>query len=155
MNLGAIVIGEPDECWLWTGQKDKYGYGKARPGKSAEHMGVHRFVYSLVHGPIPEGHTIDHLCENKLCQNPTHLEAVPPGINALRSAHSPAGANMRKTHCPKCGGDYEYEPRSDHGGGWRRFCRPCRNAYSRAWQQTPERKAYAKEWHRKRAERDA
>ena len=55
MNLDPIAVGAPDECWIWTGQVDRYGYGKARPGKSAEHMGVHRFVYSLHYGAIPEG----------------------------------------------------------------------------------------------------
>jgi hypothetical protein len=131
MNLDSLLIGGSDDCWIWTGQRDKYGYGKARPGQSREHMGVHRYVYELARGPIPTGYTIDHLCENKLCQNPKHLEAVPSGVNVVRSSHTSAGANTRKDSCPQCGGDYECEPRSE--GGTRRFCRNCRNAYLREY----------------------
>ena len=152
MNLDPIAVGAPDECWIWTGQVDRYGYGKARPGKSAEHMGVHRFVYSLHYGAIPEGHAIDHLCENKLCQNPLHLEAVPPAVNVVRSTRTLAGENVRKDHCPKCGGAYEIESRGKEGG-WRRFCPSCRREYSRLWQRSETRKAYAREWQRARRQR--
>lgn len=61
-------------CWRWTGAHVSKGYGsfwldgKAQP--------AHRVVYELVKGKIPEGLHLDHLCRNRWCVNPEHLEPV-------------------------------------------------------------------------------
>jgi hypothetical protein len=63
----------PNGCWLWTGFKDKDGYGKMRVGKL--NVRAHRISYELVNGPIPEGQLILHNneCNNPSCVNPSHL----------------------------------------------------------------------------------
>ncbi len=67
-----------DGCWEWLHAIQVRGYGVLR-GRLA-----HRVIYEAVRGPIPEGLQIDHLCENKRCVNPWHLEAVTLQENLRR-----------------------------------------------------------------------
>lgn len=69
-------------CWQWLGTKHNHGYGVVRE-RYAWRL-IHRVVYEHFKGPIPEGLTIDHLCRNRLCVNPEHLEAVSNKENILR-----------------------------------------------------------------------
>jgi len=69
-------------CWIWTGTRFPNGYGCFKINKKS--VGAHRVAYELQKGPIPSGLTIDHLCCNKLCVNPNHLEAVTLGENRRR-----------------------------------------------------------------------
>ena len=62
---------EVDDCWIWTRNKNSKGYGKFSVQKREVY--VHRYVYELVHGPIPEGHQVLHSCDVRLCCNPDHL----------------------------------------------------------------------------------
>lgn len=72
-------------CWLWLGST-MYGYGRcSHKGKSHQ---AHRVLYERHKGPIPEGLQIDHLCRNKRCVNPDHLEAVTSVENARRRPDS-------------------------------------------------------------------
>lgn len=83
-------------CWEWGGPPASTGYGQfGHDGRSDK---AHRFAYESAVGPIPAGYEIDHLCRNRICVRPDHLEAVPPRVNNLRS-ESPAALNARKTHC--------------------------------------------------------
>lgn len=61
---------------------------------------VHRAAWIVTNGPIPEGLVIDHLCRNKGCCNPGHLEAVPQRINYLRGESKTAQA-FREGRCLK------------------------------------------------------
>ncbi len=63
-------------------------------------MLAHRFSYELANGPIPEGLQIDHLCRNRGCVRPDHMEAVTPRVNYLRGDSVPA-KNARKTECKR------------------------------------------------------
>src|SRR5579875_211929 len=72
-----------DSCWLWTGAVTSSGYGSV--GHSGRARSTHRLAYELLTGDIPSGLTIDHLCRNKLCCNPKHLEPVTIGENVRRS----------------------------------------------------------------------
>src|SRR2546425_9782 len=113
----AKVQKTPD-CWLWTrGTNNGYGItwfrGRGWP--------AHRLSYELLVGPIPEGLTIDHLCRNRACCRPDHLEAVSPGVNVLRGV-GPAAVHARKTHCNSGHPFNDENTRTWHGA---RYCRPC------------------------------
>lgn len=82
-------VAKTDACWEWTGSRTAGGYGNLRAGGGNDY--AHRVAYRLAKGPIPQGLVIDHLCRNRACCNPAHLEAVEQRENVLRGA-SPYGA---------------------------------------------------------------
>lgn len=80
-------------CWIWIGPTNPQGYGAL--GKLKQR--AHRVAYFIAHGVIDPKLTIDHLCRNKLCVNPGHLEQVTNRENARRGAVAVIGSRM---HCP-------------------------------------------------------
>jgi hypothetical protein len=85
-------VEKSDDCWLWTASTTNAGYGQfglVRPGERLMMTLAHRLAYTLSVGPIPDGLVIDHLCENKLCVNPAHLEPVTQTVNARRWRENP------------------------------------------------------------------
>ena len=81
-----LLLDDLDGCWLWQGTVGIGGYGRFKaslPGVSSEYR-PHRLSYILFIGDIPTGLVIDHLCEEKLCVNPFHLEAVSNAENVRR-----------------------------------------------------------------------
>jgi hypothetical protein len=74
-NLDAAYAVDPETgCWVWQRSRDTRGYGHVR--LAGRLRVAHRVLYERDRGPIPEGLTLDHLCRNKACVNPAHLEAV-------------------------------------------------------------------------------
>lgn len=113
------------ECWIYTGA-NAGGYGRFYFGDRV--VPAHRYAYELLVGPIPEGLQLDHLCRDRACCNPDHLEPVTQREN-LRRGIGPAGLNARKTKCPK-GHPYDEANTYTHSAGWRQ-CRACRREMSR------------------------
>ncbi|MDQ0726849.1 HNH endonuclease signature motif containing protein [Microbacterium sp. W4I20] len=113
-------------CWEWLGYVDSNGYGHHR-GKFA-----HRVYFEMFNDTeIPAGLHLDHLCRNRSCVNPEHLEPVSPKENILRGVG--AGAqNARKTHCIK---GHEFTPENTRimkaPNGQTRQCRECNRATQR------------------------
>lgn len=113
-------------CWEWTGVLGGGGYGRIRVnGASAP---VHRVAYELIVGAIPDGLQLDHLCRNRSCVNPAHLEPVTPRVNTLRGLSRQA-INAMKTHCsrnhPLSGDNLLVRgPNRTHPNG-HRVCREC------------------------------
>mgnify|MGYP003292883006 CR=1 FL=1 len=94
--LAPVEIDDETGCWNWQGTVLRTGYGFVYFHK--EKWLVHRLSWTLTHGPIPDRLTIDHLCRNRRCVNPEHLEPVTNRENILRGM-SPMAMNARKTHC--------------------------------------------------------
>ena len=85
-------------CWEWQGTQT-FGYGQFYNGKKMAL--AHRWAYeSLTGNSIPKGLQIDHLCRNRKCVNPAHLEVVTNRENVLRGIGVTA-IHAKATHCPK------------------------------------------------------
>lgn len=69
-------------CWVWRGARQKSGYGNVKMNK--RHHGVHRLVFEILRGPVPNGLVLHHRCTNKPCCNPDHLEPVTQSENRRR-----------------------------------------------------------------------
>lgn len=125
----AKVEFAPAGCWVWTGYIDQDGYGRFTAG-ARRGWRAHRFAYEMFVAPIPAGLTIDHLCRNRACVNPAHLQAVTNRVNVLRGQGAPA-QNARKDRC-HLGHLLEGENVYRYPDG-RRCCRICRRAYIREY----------------------
>ncbi len=89
-------------------------------------------AYELRYGPVPEGLELDHLCCNRWCYNPDHVEPVTHAENIRRSGKQ--DTNSHKTHCPQ-GHPYDekntYWSHTGRHSGWQRVCRACKRKYMR------------------------
>jgi len=80
--MKSVVKKSVGECWNWPGRLNKKGYGEIQV-RGVKHL-AHRAIY-LAHGlSIPDGLHLDHLCRNKTCVNPAHLEPVTNSENVRR-----------------------------------------------------------------------
>ncbi|MFJ3271062.1 HNH endonuclease signature motif containing protein [Streptomyces sp. NPDC086776] len=118
---------EYDDCHIWLGAKDDYGYGKFRL-PNGQVKGTHIVAWELANEKtVPHGWHVDHRCRIRSCCNPDHLEPVPAAENVARG-ESFSARNSRKTHCPK-GHEYSEENTRWHSG--RRECITCIRARDR------------------------
>lgn len=131
-RLLAKRVELPNGCWGWTGAVFKAtGYGvfsaKSDDGVWRPHT-AHRAAYEMLVGPVPDGLHIDHLCRNRWCCNPAHLEPVTKRVNDLRG-DSPMARQARQTHClrghPLAGDNLRVRPSG------KRECRECARARDR------------------------
>ena len=128
---GPVIIQSLGPCWMFTGAITRSGYGNftVRKGLWAP---AHRVSYEFIHGPIPpsttERLTLDHLCRNRGCVNPSHLELVTNKENILRGA-SPWAQRARMTHCTH-GHEFTAENTRIRPNGTR-ACRTCAREMNR------------------------
>lgn len=114
------------DCWLWTASLGHSGYGQF--GAFDTVWPSHRIAYRQLIGPIEAGLTLDHLCRNKRCVNPAHLEPVTHHENTTRAA---SHARDLRTHC-KHGHEFTPENTYIRSDGSRQ-CKTCRRATQKRW----------------------
>lgn len=122
-RLMSHVDKQDDGCWIWTAALDRAGYGRTEDTSQRRKVAVHRFMYELLVGPIPDGLQIDHLCRVRACCNPAHLEPVTSAENTRR------GEPAQRTHCPS-GHLYDRANTYVYAGNGR-HCRACNRAAQR------------------------
>lgn len=122
-------------CWDWTGSFSPLGY--ARFSTTNGPRAAHRLVYEVFHGPVPPELDLDHLCSNRGCVNPAHLEPVSHQENLMRG-DTIVARQAAQTHCVN---GHEFTPENTrirpYSGG--RACRAC------------DRKRVLANYHKKRA----
>jgi len=124
---------QPSGCWEWMAYKWPDGYGCFYfDGKLVR---AHRFSYELNKGKIPVGLQLDHLCRNRRCVNPTHLQPVTCKENLHRSPIVITTICSNKTHCPRghelIGSNLD-KWQLAHGN---RICRKCKNENMKTYKQ--------------------
>lgn len=124
----------PNGCWEWSASTNaENGYGMFWNGERTQV--AHRFLYETIIGSVPVGFELDHLCRNKRCVNPTHLDIVTRSQNTARGL-GPSLARehqLAKTHCPQ-GHPYNTENTYVRPNG-SRICRICSNESHKRWRQ--------------------
>jgi hypothetical protein len=127
-------------CWQWTGATNRGGYGVI--GAGSRDLGTvltHRASYELFVGQIPDGLHLDHLCNNRVCFNPAHLEAVTQRENNLRAVPVRKANYQRPTKC-KRGHEYTPENTIPRPTGWL-LCRTCRDDRAREYRRARQENA--------------
>ena len=155
---GKVTGDDFTTCWEWTAYRDQNGYGRFNIGGRAgsTHM-AHRVAYELLIGPVPNGLELDHLCRNRACVNPWHLDPVTHLVNSRRGIAGQVNAERQRaiTHCPE-GHPYDGQNTTLRSSGARR-CKTCsRQDHQRRYQQNPEKyREVARQYRVRRKERAA
>ncbi len=122
----------PSGCWQWTAQLNNKGYGViTEAGRGSRHLLAHRYSYERAKGFIWPGLELDHICRNRGCVNPEHLEQV----THLENVHRSNSPNMIVHRSGQCAQGHQIAPenayfRKDRPGAWN--CNVCRRERRKA-----------------------
>lgn len=132
---GLAVPQEGGDCWLWTGRISRKGYGHMKVLRRV--IGAHRAAWMAYRGDIPEGLVIDHLCRNRACVNPWHLEPVTVQVNTQRGDLAGVVGRHRGVACLRghVFSEHGVERRS-RDGYTRQICRLCERIRNQARRST-------------------
>lgn len=115
-------VDQTSDCWNWVGAVSGHGYGNFKAGP--RYAMAHRFAYELLVGSIPEGLQIDHLCRNRRCVNPDHLEPVAAREN-VRRGETPLANRLRSAQMTHCHRGHPRTPQNLYVYGTKKMCKPC------------------------------
>lgn len=124
-RLFSKIARSASGCWEWTGSRGSKGYG--RFAIKDELHSAHRVTYRAFVGAIPGGLQIDHLCRNRCCVNPAHLEAVSARENVSRGQGRPA-ILMKQTECKR---GHAFTNENTIVDKYGRHCRECARMHAR------------------------
>jgi hypothetical protein len=106
--------------WLWTGSYGSHAYGHIYGGPdSGAPLLAHVVAWELENGPVPDGLEIDHTCRVRSCIRPSHMEAVPHGVNVTR------GARAMRAECVRGHSLAIGDPNTGIRKNGHRYCREC------------------------------
>lgn len=119
---GPLLSPYLGRCWLWLAGTDAKGYGRLqwKDGRSGL---AHRALYEVLYNSVPGGLELDHICRNRRCVNPAHLEVVDHTENLRR------GAIDWRRHLTHCKRGHPLEPSNVYRRNGRRHCRQCRQEW--------------------------
>lgn len=117
-----VSVHSPGRCWPWRGAMKENGYGTFGYAEGDMRY-AHRVAYELFHGLIAEGMVIDHLCRNRDCVNPDHLDQVPQSLNLLRGDN-----RWHKKHRTTCRAGHQFTAENTYLNSEGRRCLTCRMA---------------------------
>lgn len=120
-------VDKSGDCWEWTGGRAGGGYGRFHI--AGVQRQAHRLAYEDAKGAVPADLDMDHLCRNRGCVNPDHLEPVTRQINLLRSPITITAINAAKTECVN--GHVFTDDNTMYLKNGTRRCRVCRRASTR------------------------
>lgn len=118
-RLKNHIVENEQGCWVWSGYVRKDGYANFRIG--SRFWKAHRASFYLHKGQIPDGLDLDHLCRNRACVNPKHLDPVTRSVNCKRGNTGKHLIGAHNTHALK---DHPKQEYFDEKG--RSRCRECR-----------------------------
>lgn len=121
--MSHVSVDERTGCWNWLGALTTKGYGRLQLKRYRIYY-AHRVAWMiLARRKIPEGKQLDHLCRNRKCANPAHLEAVTSRENTIRGEH-PIARQVRQTACIY-GHEFDKENTYVNPTNGERHCRVC------------------------------
>lgn len=128
-----LRVAEDGDCWRWVGATNRYGYGNfvSDDGRTWR---AHRWAYTHLVGDIPDGLHLDHLCRNRWCVNPWHLDPVTPRVNVYERV--PVEARNKPVPWATCGRGHPMTPENVYVNPTRgnRYCRICQSEARRQWE---------------------